>query len=134
MTKNWIKNSVKIKMNKRVFIVHGWGGFPQKGWFPWLKNKLENRGFIVQIPPMPDTENPNMKPWVNHLAKIVGTPDKNCYFIGHSLGCITILRYLESLKTNQKIGGAVLVAGFAKDLTYEGYKNEIAGFFKTPLS
>ena len=25
-------------MSKRVFIIHGWGGYPEEGCFPWLKN------------------------------------------------------------------------------------------------
>ena len=25
---------------KRVFIVHGWGGHPDEGWFPWLSSEL----------------------------------------------------------------------------------------------
>ena len=26
---------------KRVFIIHGWDGYPEEGWFPWLKEELE---------------------------------------------------------------------------------------------
>ena len=77
---------------------------------------------------MPDTEHPKMDAWVKQLAKTVGIPDKDCYFVGHSLGCITILRYLESLK-GQVVGGAVLVAGFSDNL---GFK-EIDSFFAKPL-
>ena len=98
-------------MVRRVFIVHGWQGTPSVNWFPWLKFKLEGRGIRVMVPQLPDTGRPRMTPWVNELAKTVVVPDKDCYFIGHSLGCITILRYLESLK-DQTIGGVVLVAGF----------------------
>ncbi len=68
-----------------------------------------------------------------HLAQTVGTPDENTYFIGHSVGCITILRYLEALKKGEKVGGVVLVAGFGHDLEYEGYKGELSSFFKTPV-
>ena len=24
-------------MTKRAFIIHGWDGYPDEGWFPWLK-------------------------------------------------------------------------------------------------
>ena len=58
----------------------------------------------------------------------MGKPDKDCYFAGHSLGCITILRYLEGLGEGEKVGGAFLVAGFTESL---GYK-ETEGFFKKP--
>ncbi len=114
---------------KRVFLIHGWEGYPEEGWRPWLKEKLEKEGFQVTVPAMPDTVHPQMQAWVEHLAKIVGTPDQDCYFIGHSLGCITILRYLETLEENQKVGGVVLVAGFSDDL---GYK-ELSSFFVKPI-
>lgn len=75
---------------------------------------------------MPHTDHPKMQAWVRHLKKVVGTPDKDCYFVGHSLGCITILLYLESLHGNQEVGGVVLVAGFTSDLGYE----ELHSFFR----
>jgi predicted alpha/beta hydrolase family esterase len=112
---------------KKAFLVHGWGGSSESSWRPWLKKELEKKGFSVSVPAMPDTEHPKMDAWVKQLAKTVGTPGKDCYFVGHSLGCITILRYLESLKG--KVGGVVLVAGFSDNL---GFK-EIDSFFVKPL-
>lgn len=93
---------------KRVFIVHGWGGFPKEGWFPWLKKELEKKHFEVCVPKMPNTNLPKIKSWVNYLSKKVGKVDKNTFFVGHSVGSQTILRYLE--KENKKIGGAIFVA------------------------
>ena len=121
-------------MKKRAFLIHGWEGYPEEGWRPWLKNELKSSGFEVFIPAMPDTDNPKMDEWINHLTKIVERPTPNDFFVGHSLGCITILRYLETLKENEKIGGAVLVAGFGHDLDYSGYNGELSSFFKTPVS
>ena len=115
-------------MEKRAFLIHGWEGYPEEGWRPWLKGELEKKGFKVIVPAMPDTNHPKMDAWLNHLIEAVGKPDENCYFVGHSLGCITILRYIETLK-NQKIGGAVLVAGFTSNLGYE----ELDSFFRKPL-
>jgi predicted alpha/beta hydrolase family esterase len=114
-------------MAKRAFIIHGWEGRPDHGWYTWLRKELEGKGFEAVALAMPDTEKPKMNEWVEHLKETVGEPDKDCYFIGHSLGCITILRYLESLKESQKIGGTVLVAGFVSHLGYE----EIGSFFTT---
>ena len=79
---------------------------------------------------MPDTKHPKMDAWINHLIKIVGVPDKNCYFVGHSLGCITILRYLETLKENQEVGGIILIAGFTSNLGYE----ELGSFFTKAIN
>ena len=117
-------------MAKRIFLIHGWEGRPEEGWRPWLKKELENKRFSVFIPAMPNTEHPKMDEWVKHLIKTVGMPDKDCYFVGHSLGCITILRYLETLKENQEVGGVILVAGFASNLGYE----ELGSFFTKPIS
>src|SRR3989338_4266359 len=107
---------------KRVFIIHGWGGFPEEGWFPWLKRELEAKGFEVHVPQLPDAGKPRIFNWVPKLAEVVGTPDENTYLVGHSMGCQTIVRYLEKLPENVKIGGAVFVAGYFKGLT--GIENE----------
>lgn len=104
-------------MNKRVFIIHGWGGNPQKGWLPWLKRKLEEYGYEVYTPAMPDTDNPRRERWIPYLVQQVETPDENTYFVGHSLGCQAIARFLETLPDNIKVGGAVFVAGFFKRVT-----------------
>ncbi|MBI2579242.1 MAG: serine hydrolase family protein [Candidatus Aenigmarchaeota archaeon] len=119
-------------MPKKVFLVHRWEGSPEKDWMPWLKRELEKKGFRVFAPLMPDAANPEMDSWLNHLlhiTKIAGDPNKDWFFVGHSLGCITILRYIETLKENQKIGGAVLVAGFADDLEIP----ELSDFYKEPV-
>ena len=95
-------------MKKRAFIIHGWGCYPEEGWFPWLKKELEARDFEVQIPAMPDSDTPKIKPWVSHLNELVGVCDEQTYLIGHSIGCQTILRYIETLPHPTKVGGAVL--------------------------
>lgn len=104
-------------MKKRVFIVHGWDGSPKINWFPWLKKELENKGYEVFVPQLPDPGSPRIKPWVTKLAEAVGKTNEQTYFVGHSMGCQTIARYLESLPENVKAGGAVFVAGFFKRLT-----------------
>jgi predicted alpha/beta hydrolase family esterase len=121
-------------MNKRVFLVHGWEGSPDKGWRPWLKAELEKRGYKVVALSMPNPVNPTRNTWIAHLVKKIGEVSGSDYFVGHSLGCITILRYLESLRNNQKVGGVVLVAGFGHDLEYPDYKGELSSFFDTPIN
>jgi uncharacterized protein len=124
-------------MKKRVFIVHGWDGYPQENWFPWLKQKLEEKEFKVFVPQLPDSGNPRIYSWVPALAKIVNAPDEQTYFVGHSMGCQAIVRYLESLPDNIKIGGAVFVAGFFKRLTgiedEPGNQETAHHWLKTPV-
>lgn len=118
---------------KRAIFIHGWGGFPDEGWRPWLTEKLEQAGWQVINPAMPDTDTPTQDKWLAKLSEVIGEPDSETYLVGHCLGGITILRYLESLPQDKTIGGAVLVAGFANNLTYEGYKDELASFFASPV-
>ncbi|MFH0852688.1 MAG: alpha/beta hydrolase [bacterium] len=99
-------------MSKRVFIIHCWDGHPEDNWYPWLKKELEKRDFEVQIPAMPNTSEPKIEVWIPFLAKLVGTADENTFFVGHSIGCQTIIRYLQTLPEGTKIGGAVFVAGW----------------------
>ncbi len=119
---------------KRVVIVHGWEGRPEGEWRPWLKKKLLEKGYKVDIPGMPNTLHPKMKDWVKFLKKTVGTPNKDTVLLGHSLGAITILRYLENLREGQKVGAVILMAGFSYDLEYEGYNGEVSTFFQTPVN
>ncbi len=121
---------------KRAIIVHCWEGHPGYCWYPYVKKELEECGFEVTIPAMPDTDRPQLDPWLSKLAEVIGKPDEELYLIGHSVGCITILRYLESLSADQSVGGVVLVAGFADDLGYMDSieeKDVLPDFFRTPI-
>ena len=99
---------------KRVFIVHGWEGYPEEGWFPWLKGELEKQNYNVSVPSMPNPSSPAILPWVEHLDKTIGKPDENTYLIGHSIGCQTILHYLDTISGSANVGGVIFVAGFVK--------------------
>jgi uncharacterized protein len=96
----------------KVFVVHGFEGSPHEGWFNCIKQKLEEMGISVTIPFLPNAQNPKKGEWINCLSEAVGMPDENTYFIGHSLGCQCIARYIETLQKEIQIGGALFVAGF----------------------
>ena len=114
---------------KRVVIIHCWEGYPNYCWYPYTKKQLEEKGFEVKVPEFPDTENPKQDKWVPYLTQQIGKPDEELFLVGHSVGCITIFRYLETLKENEKVGGVVLVAGFTDDLEYK----ELSNYFQTPI-
>jgi uncharacterized protein len=98
-------------VQNRAFIIHGWGGKPDEHWLAWLKEKMEERGFEVTVPSMPDTDEPVIDRWVKHLSHVVGEPDEQTYFVGHSMGCQTIMRYLETIP-DKRVGGCVFIAGW----------------------
>ena len=95
---------------KKAYIVHGWGGNSKSEWFPWLKKELESKGFKATVFDMPDTENPKIETWVPYLEKNIQNPDEETILIGHSIGCQTILRYMEKLPEDIKVGKVILVA------------------------
>ncbi|KKP59001.1 MAG: hypothetical protein UR60_C0028G0018 [Candidatus Moranbacteria bacterium GW2011_GWF2_34_56] len=96
-------------MQKRMFIIHRWDGAPNKDWLPWAKEELEKKEYEVIVPEMPNTEEPKIEEWVPFLTKLVGEVNENTFFIGHSVGCQTVMRYLESIYP-KKIGGIIFVA------------------------
>ncbi len=97
---------------KRVIILHGWGGSPEEPMIKWLGEKLSKEGFETIIPEMPETDTPKIIPWVNKVKEIVEDVNEETYFIGHSVGCQTVLRFLET--QNNKIGGVVFIAPWMK--------------------
>ena len=114
---------------KKLYLIHGWGGSAEGGWFDFLKKDLGKRGWDVEAFDMPDTEHPKIEDWVKHLEENVKDINEETYFLGHSIGCQTIMRFLEKLPKHQKIGGVIFIAGWFNliDNSYEGQKErEIA--------
>mgnify|MGYP001576371914 FL=1 len=97
---------------KRVILVHRWDGNPKADWYPWLEKELKRRGIALDVLKMPNPSEPAIETWVPFLQKNVEDVDDHTYFIGHSVGCQTILRYLAAMPDDWKIGGAVFVAGW----------------------
>jgi hypothetical protein len=93
---------------KNVYIIHGWGADSTSDWIPWLKKQLTERGYNVTAPDMPETDKPEIKPWVDKLKEILPAPDEDTILIGHSIGCQTILRYLADLP-GAKVGKIILI-------------------------
>lgn len=103
----------------RIILVHRWAGNAHEPLYQWLKAECEKRGYTFIIPHMPDPHVPRIDAWVEHLHQTVGTLDKDTYFIGHSIGCQTIMRYLETQKT--ACGGVLFIAGWC---TLQGLETE----------
>lgn len=107
-------------MKQRVFIVHGWGASPEREWFPWLKDQLQAQDIEVFIPAMPDTNHPTIETWIGTLHEAVGDLRDTDIFVGHSIGCQTILRYLEQ-EASRPIKGFISVAGW---MTLQNLENK----------
>ena len=98
---------------KKVIIVHGWEGSPEEPIHKWLSLELRTKGYEVIAPEMPEAETPVIEKWLAKLNE-VSNPDVETIFVGHSIGCQAVLRYLEKLPENIKIKGIVLIAPWMK--------------------
>lgn len=94
---------------KKIYLVHCWDGTSSDGWYPWIASQLSNGDTEVIMFDMPDTANPKIGSWVRALSDKVKALDNQTYFIGHSIGCQTIMRYLETQEITE-IGGMLFVA------------------------
>jgi len=110
-------------MDERVVLVRRWSGSPTSDWYPWLKKELEKENIEVIIPSMPHPNTPEIGAWVSFLREQIKDINEKTIFVGHSVGCQTILRYIESLPKGVRVGGIVLVAGWTR-LTAEVMKEE----------
>jgi uncharacterized protein len=111
----------------KFFLFHCWGGDGRSCWSGWLQDELKVSGFASSVisPDFPDTNEPRLEEWLSSIRHQVPKFDRKdeWVFIGHSLGCPTILRLLESFGPQEKSKAVILVAGFAKDLGIEPVKN-----------
>lgn len=122
----------------KICLVHGWGDSPNsEAWFGWLKNECKKRNIQLIMPKMPETDNPVIENWIGKLKQIIN-PDNETILIGHSIGCQTILRYLETLPSNIKIKGCVFVAGWFNllETAYESEKEKSIAkpWLETPIN
>jgi hypothetical protein len=98
-------------MKKKVYLIHGWGKSSSTlPWFKPLAEKLLEKGFEVEAFDMPNTDEPKIEEWVNYLKSNISDVSENTYFVGHSIGCQTIMRFLEKLHRHKKIAGCAFVA------------------------
>ncbi len=95
---------------KNVVILHGTGETPEYMWLPWVKGKLEEKGYAVSIPSLPDTDNPLLASWLPVALRETFTPET--ILLGHSAGACLELSVLENITI--KIKQAILVAGYAR--------------------
>lgn len=96
---------------KKVFIIHGFESKPNGGWRPWLEGELAQADIYACSLPMPSPNKPIVSEWVDMISETIKEPNENIFLVGHSLGVPAILRYLETLSLNKRIGGALLVSG-----------------------
>ena len=61
---------------KRAIIVHCWGGTPNYCWYLYAKHELERAGFEVEVPAMPNTDNPKLAEWLPKFIETAGSSER----------------------------------------------------------
>ena len=103
---------------KNALILHGTDFDKEKkqhfnNWFPWLKKKLEELGYKVWLPELPEAWHPGLERYWNFLKGFEF--NEETILIGHSSGGSMVFGVLHKLPPEKKINLAISVAGFYRD-------------------
>lgn len=111
---------------KNALIIHAWYDNQNSHWYPWLKNELQNKGYHVDVPDIPELRKdvPDMKRVLTLIENNI-VVNSNATIVGHSIGSLIAMRLGEKHAYHKMI----LVAGWDfNDLT-EGHRK----FWETPI-
>jgi len=117
---------MKKMVNHKILILHGWNALPEDHWFSAAKEKWEKKGFRVEVPNLPGNYFPKIDEWLKVIESF--QPDKSWILIGHSLGGVAILKYLEIAE--KPIAQAILIATPLTAMHFGSIDNFFEGGFK----
>jgi predicted alpha/beta hydrolase family esterase len=83
---------------KKAILLHGWEWNWKNHWFPWTQWELENRGFEVYSPNLPNTMFPVLEEHLNYIEDIVKDFTDGDIIIGHSLWGSLAMNIIEKYK------------------------------------
>lgn len=107
---------------KRALILHAMEQNSSGHWYPWLKQKLEERGYQVWVPDLPNTAHPDTIEMTDFLLANKEWNFNENLIIGHSSGSVEVLYLLQALPENVKASTAVIVSSF--DHMVEGMESQ----------
>lgn len=90
-----------------IYILPGGNGDGSMFWYSWLKEELENKGFKNIIICNQDIISPNKRA-VELKTKFSKKLFDETIIIGHSLGALTSIKWIE-LEKNKKFKGLILI-------------------------
>lgn len=97
---------------RNIFIIHGSYGNPEENWFPWLKEELEKRGFLVWCPD-PQADHPDIHRYAEFIFRNKNWQfNKDSIIVGHSSGGVAALKLLQRFPSNVIIDRCITVGAF----------------------
>lgn len=104
---------------KTAYLLHGTGGSNNDYfWFGSIKKVLENQGYQVWWPLLPNTESPDLISSRDYLEDNAPAFDEESIFIAHSSSCPLLISFMQFMKV--PIKQVLLVAGFYSNLDDDG--------------
>ena len=96
---------------KQAVLLHGTGGNDKDYfWFTDTKHYLENNGYIVWWPALPNTDSPDLESSMKFIEQNMPSLDEESILIGHSSACPLILSMLQ--RGSMHIKQVILVGGY----------------------
>jgi predicted alpha/beta hydrolase family esterase len=112
---------------KKVLILHGWGGSEKPHWQWWLSEELKKDGFEVSFPNIKDKDFPLLEEWLEFL-KDEFERFKPDFVVCHSLANILWFHFVEKFDIKD-IKKLLLVAPVRQNCKIE----ELKTFFPYPI-
>jgi hypothetical protein len=104
-----------------VVLFHGYAEIPEMYWMPWMHKRLEDAGYQVWAPSLPDPLRPDLKKWMKVTAAQARTWDDGTIIVAHSMGGVLALRLLETV-VKRRVRAVILVsAPFASTLKFDWF-------------
>jgi uncharacterized protein len=107
-------------MTINVIIVHGAYGHPQENWFGWLHRALHKQHIPCLVPSLPTPQGQTLENWLYEFdLQTASHINSQTILIGHSLGAVFILRWLE--RCQQRLAGAIFAGAFLSPVGIERF-------------
>ncbi len=116
----------------KIFIFHGAYGHPDENWFGWMKQELQERGILCEVPSFPTPEGQSLQSWLAVFSEVAQSIDSSTILIGHSLGAAFLLRWLE--RNPVRIKAAILVGAFIGEVGVSLFDSINRDFFSEPYN
>jgi uncharacterized protein len=120
------------KLMSTIVVSHAYGNSEQSVWYPFLRDQMQPLGHSVDIPNLPDSQTPRPGPWRTALAgRALATPAAETVLVGHSIGAVNVLRFLERHDPDRDgvFAGVLLVGAMAHEVGYDA----LVEFFAEPF-
>lgn len=115
-----------------MIIVHGAYGHPEENWFDWLRQALAVMNIDCCVPTLPTPEQQNLENWLAVFQQSCGHEiHSNTIIVGHSLGAVFVLRWLEQYA--YKVRATILVGAFIGEVGIKQFDEINKSFFLMPF-